>query len=350
MFNNIIFKLIQKYPHKIKWDVLLGNPCIPVEFIENCLNRHSIVDWNYISKNVNLTPKFIKKHKDKLCWSYLVKNPCFTMNLIKKYILCNDIDDEREPFILPNWESLSQNINLTSEFIIKHKDDLDWEYVVENPCFTMELIETFMTDDQLRLKIDRCGLANNPNLTEEFINKYLNDSNSPVKLSWQKISTNKNLSQNFIRSNINHLHSLWLSRNSNLTFEFLMEFIEIKNIEWQYLSFNQYLTNDMIDKLIQSNDIVIDWSWLSANSAFNQKMISKYHDRIIWNWFSMNPHATLKLIEENIDRIDWYCLSMNEFNWDQRIIDQNKKILADKLKIELSQEIEKRNKNRIHTE
>ena len=66
----------------------------------------------------------------------------------------------------------------------------------------------------------------------------------------------------------------------------LLDWVDIKNINWYRLSLN---SNDEVIKLLKANPEKINWSALSVNS---------------------NDEA-VKLLKANLDKINWYYLSTN---------------------------------------
>ena len=78
-----------------------------------------------------------------------------------------------------DWEIISENPNLTMEFIEKYPT-WDWEIISENPNLTMEFIEKYPNKPWNWRFISR-----NPNITMKIIEKYID------KINFVSLSQNK---------------------------------------------------------------------------------------------------------------------------------------------------------------
>jgi hypothetical protein len=121
----------------------------------------------------------------------------------------------------------------------------------------------------------------------------------------------------------------WLSRNENLTFEFVLKYkdkewdwlnvsinknIKIKNVisnpdlPWCFkgLSFNPNLTLDFFEKHLK-NGMIYEWNWLalSEHKIFTLDYIEKNKD-LPWNYktMTMNPNISIETIKNRKD-IPW---------------------------------------------
>ena len=87
-----------------------------------------------------------------------------------------------------NWDSISENPNITIEFINKYPDKpWDWDWVSKNPNITMEIIDN-NPDKPWKWNY----ISINPNITMEFINKYPNKSWNWSNISYNKFTKDKN--------------------------------------------------------------------------------------------------------------------------------------------------------------
>ena len=92
-------------------------------------------DWEGISQNPNITVDFIEKHPD-FYWDWYGISVNSNIN-IEKII-------EKYPNKNWNWYSLSQNPNITASFIEANiEKPWDWDSLSQNPNITMEIIEKF---------------------------------------------------------------------------------------------------------------------------------------------------------------------------------------------------------------
>lgn len=79
-------QFIADYADKIKWGILLKYRRVDDEFLEKFV--HLINDeglWDMIAKNQKITTEFVKKHKDKLNYMFLAMNLNFTYYWRKKF-------------------------------------------------------------------------------------------------------------------------------------------------------------------------------------------------------------------------------------------------------------------------
>lgn len=126
-------------------------------------------DWVYLSQNNNLTLEFVEKHLDEL-WS---------------------------------WRHLSGFLPLTIEFVERHLDKA-WNYgcigFSANPSVTLEFIEHFPSQ---YWDYGYYGLSRNLTITEEFIEshleRYYSKNRDPTTdWVWHILPLNPNLSLEFI--------------------------------------------------------------------------------------------------------------------------------------------------------
>lgn len=192
---NILEKLLIIFPHKSwNFNCLSLNPNISEKFIEN--NIKSPWNWYYLSKILYFTEDFIKKYSDKFTWQTLFRNKSLTLNLIDDYLQKNELSDK----LSDNTRYLSQNPNLftpnpkdTEKFIIKYIDKLDLNQIFQHSSFTLDHLEYFLKNGIIN-KIDYFYLSRNPNLTIDFIEK-----NITKNWDWQNLSYSSVLTVEFIK-------------------------------------------------------------------------------------------------------------------------------------------------------
>ena len=192
---NILEKLLIIFPHKSwNFNCLSLNPNISEKFIEN--NIKSPWNWYYLSKILYFTEDFIKKYSDKFTWQTLFRNKSLTLNLIDDYLQKNELSDK----LSDNTRYLSQNPNLftpnpkdTEKFIIKYIDKLDLNQIFQHSNFTLDHLEYFLKNGIIN-KIDYFYLSRNPNLTIDFIEK-----NITKNWDWQNLSYSSVLTVEFIK-------------------------------------------------------------------------------------------------------------------------------------------------------
>jgi hypothetical protein len=139
-----------------------------MENVENTLSKFSW-DFYYLSENSNLTFEFIQKHIDKnWSWFFISRHQCITFNIIQKY--------SQFPW---DWDGISKNPNITMD-IVENNLDKKWNFYL---------------------------LSWNPNLTFEFVNKYNNYYN--YMLSNQFKLEKENIYNTYITSYIIRIQRWW---------------------------------------------------------------------------------------------------------------------------------------------
>lgn len=212
--------LIERHIDKFYWKTLCC--ALPIRLLEKYIE---IVEWIFVSMNVNLTPDFIERYKDKLYWRYLSGNICLTMPLIQKYI------DRVE------YDNLSANPNLTEEFIDIAPDKFNWDRLSKFGKWSEQFIERYKD------KLDWYRLITYlPDLTDTFIQRYID------RLTKPEIFPLFVIKPCFIRyiKKFKLSHSLWaeLSRNPALTLE-LIEKYKCK-LDFREFQGNHFLYNDVV--------------------------------------------------------------------------------------------------------
>jgi len=102
------------------------------------------LDWEYISKNPNITMDIIEKYPEKpWIWYYISDKPNITMEIIEKH--------PNKPW---NWESISNNPNLTMEFIEKYIGKINFQKLSQNK-FTFENLRIKKKEAYLLLEQER---------------------------------------------------------------------------------------------------------------------------------------------------------------------------------------------------
>ena len=302
-FKYINQRIIDGYSYKPwDWEWLIENTNINVEryislnLIEKYKNK-----WGYwsLSKNSNLTEEFILKYPDK-DWDieYLIYNNKITdFNTLSKFKYINqDIIDE---YLYKPW---------------------DWEWLIENTNINVEKYIPLNLIEKYKNKWGYWSLSENPNLTEEFILKYPDkdwDIEYLIKknkiIDFNALSKFKYLNQRIIDKYRNSPWNWeWIIENTNIYTEYRIPFNLIEKYKYKYkwdywyLSYNPDLTEEFILKypyknwdirhLIKNNKIT-NFKTLSKFKYINNYIISNYSDKPWdWDW----------LIENNIINVKKY--------------------------------------------
>ena len=264
------WSLMKEHLNTINWVYFSKNPNITMKIIED--NLELPWDWHGISDNPNITIDFIKRYNpDLFHWYALSLNKAITMDMVEQ-----NLD-------LPwNWNGISNNNNLDLDFIERHIDKpFDWELI-----------------------------SLNKNLTMDFINKYPNKS-----WYWNWISSNENITLNDIENNSQKPWS-WINiaQDQILTLDFIKRhkdiFSEPSNIK--SLTFNKNITTDIIDYFADKFKKE-HYHYLSLNENIPIEYIFKNKDK---DWLIDHISRKFKITEEIIEKYplkwNWYEISKNE--------------------------------------
>jgi hypothetical protein len=156
--------------------------------VDQALYFHNtnFTNWCYVSMSPYLDSNFIKNNPS-YDWCYLSFLRYQNLEFIESYVM-KGLDFEKgiykNSFLIFDEECveyLSQNPNLTIEFIRRYPDfNWNWHFITEGPNMTMEIIMA-----NLDLAWDFKSISSNPNMTYEIISR-----NSFIKWNWRFISEN----------------------------------------------------------------------------------------------------------------------------------------------------------------
>ena len=316
-FKEMQMDIISEYPSKqwdwkwlIKYTDIMVERFIPFNLIEKYYYK-----WNYhaLSYNPNLTKEFILKYPyqfwDKNCLSKyninnfpekgIVKNKCILINDDLKKIFNNEnISHFIKSFYHVNTEQIKYSFTIEEyELIIKNTYGGKVEKYIQ-----LDLIKKY------KYKWDYQLLSKNPNLTEKFILKHpAKEWNIKYLINNNKITDFNALSKfNYLYSSIIRKYPNkpwdweWIIENTNINIEDCIPFdlIEKYKDKWDYyfLSRNSNLTEEFIMKypyknwniikLIKNNKIT-DFKVLSKFININKDIINIYSYKS-WDWNYLN--------------------------------------------------------------
>ena len=254
--NNVLWKLIYKYPRKNWfWRDISGNSCTTLDIIECFINEPNIFkfSWEGVSRNPNLTADFIKKH----------------------------------PYKKWEWRHISDNSSFTPKDV-EDNPEFPWEpaYLVLNKSFPEEEIEKVLDKYSWQRSV-----WENTDLSLEFIKNHSRGK----RLSWAQLSSNKNITPEFVenrmmRSSSTFWYRLSSSHNINLTKEFFESHSE--DHHWEI-----NLGNPIFDKEFVDNHAEEKWFW-EDEYGFREDLLH-------------NPNVTLELLKKyrKIQKINRFALS-----------------------------------------
>ena len=60
------------------------------------------------------------------------------------------------------------------------------------------------------------------------------------------------------------------------------------------------------------NNFVVDWRYISKNQKLSEEFIEKYIDKVNWDCISINQKLSEEFIEKYIDKVNWHYISQFE--------------------------------------
>lgn len=277
--SDIDIEYIKSNP-KLPWSWINLSVHTNIKFIQD----NPDLPWNtaYISYNKTLTLEYIKSYPE-VEWDYLNLSAQINIKEIEK-----DLAFATTP--LPwNFDSISDNKTLTSEFLIKYINQAwDWEELSRNESLDFDkLINT-----SLRWSWEI--LSTNSSLTKKFIEHHLDCFLYPY--CFGNIYQNGIISFEEILSDSRwpkDPDSLW--GHPELTADYILNHSNFSSWNIELLSQNRGLRVPDLQKLIDAG-MDFNYKLLSRNPNLNYNFIYKHKDK---NW-------------------DYFQLSYNEFNHKQQ--------------------------------
>ena len=275
---------------------------------------------NIKEKDNRISMNLIKKYPYK--WNYwtLSKNP----NIIEEFIL---------KYPNKNWDiKYLINNNKITDFIILSKfkkitqgiinrypnKPWDWEWLIKNTDINVEKYISFNLIEKYQYKWNYYLLSKNPNITKEFILKY------PYK-NWNKLYLIKNnkINNNNILNKIKNIIIMiqgifYLIKNIKFKFEYNNGSIKLsifQKFTEEFILKNLYFNWD-IDYLIKNNKIT-NFKALSKFKDINQETIDKYPNKQWdWEWLIENTDISVeKYIQFDLIKkypYKWNCQNLSK--------------------------------------
>ncbi|AAC97843.1 ORF MSV029 tryptophan repeat gene family protein [Melanoplus sanguinipes entomopoxvirus] len=148
-------KIIKKLSNKLNWKILTYNKIINTkneyDIYKFINNNEKKVDWEIISKYLNMTIKFATKYKKKLIWDCVSQQPYLDINFLNNFK--NDV----------NWEIVSKYHFLDYETCNVFNENLNWDIISTRKDLSYSFIY------QYRFNLDLCCILQNIELPNEFI-------------------------------------------------------------------------------------------------------------------------------------------------------------------------------------
>jgi hypothetical protein len=233
---------------------LPGNINMTYELFEKCglLSDGSKIYDNYmslISMHPNITYEMMKNNPQ-YDWDYryaFMFNPNITMDIIR---------DDLDKFSDGVLEYLCYNENFTYEMIKNEpRIKIKYKYLINNPNITFDIIKN---DKNLLNAIQ--NLCKNPNINTEIVK-----NNPQMRWNYDLIASHPNIDPHFAMTITKNMRVL--SRNPNITFEFVEKYKNVIAFDYWELSAHMKLT---YEDVINNPDFPWVLQGLSDNK-FNKK-------------------------------------------------------------------------------
>lgn len=177
------------------WEYLVNNNS--VEYSIKFINDHSDKpwDWKVLSEREDLTSEFVENHKQENWDWFLVTSHNFIPSItLLKYIL----DSEGKI----NWTNISENENITLEFINQYTSYIDWNsFVSNNKSFEEIASITFLKENFKYIPWNLYNLRVKSNITNETLEAFAS------VLDWKNISSSQQIK--FSTKLINRYENKW---------------------------------------------------------------------------------------------------------------------------------------------
>lgn len=132
-----------------------------LEFLEE---HEKDLDWCSAIKNPNITSELIKKNRDKIHNNFYDFETCSLLILEEFEDTFDEYEDyHHNPICTRDFYWISQNSNLSINFIRRHEDEFDWYEI--SKWATLEILNEF--EDRIHF----WDASSNPNLSLDLIKR-----------------------------------------------------------------------------------------------------------------------------------------------------------------------------------
>lgn len=281
---DFVLKYHQTIP--IDWSVLSTNTNISLENIEE--NLHLPWDFNRISCRNDLTLEFVRRHPDKE-WNMLA--------LSERANLWEDINKNAQNYCV---YSAVNNPKITVEFIERHmdlytKDGFGWylTQILEMDMIGLDFIERHL---ELLISVKKSSIiSQNPNVTVEFIRKHPDIDWDMYEIS----SNNPNITPEIVMANLDLDWDIdYLAGRSNFSLK------DVQNIygehQFKWARYSMYSLSFNFASVPEDKLSMLNWEYLSQSPHVKTaEVIEKYKKYIDWHMLSLSPHITMKFVNDH---------------------------------------------------
>lgn len=270
---NLTLAVVKKYPdHPWNWFMISSHVHLTLDlFIENrhlpwdngglCCNPcftpdwfsvigFTNVDWNWYSRNPNLTWATVLKHQTQPWnWDYISKHREITWDMVERHSF---------PW---TWWGLGKNPNTPWSELCRNP--YKWYDISRHPRLQWSDVVEYRPTPEQKTHWNWIELSQHSNITWDTIQQNPNYPWCP-----KSVSANPNVS---LKTVIDHPNYRWdwgqLSKHLNITWSMIQEHPELP-WQWQYVSRNPNITWDIVQ---QNPDYAWDYDGLVTNSMVRGK-------------------------------------------------------------------------------
>lgn len=320
--SNEFIKILEAFPDKPwNWKLVLQNPNISLDYIES----HPDFPWEMtttfiftscnLSYNPNLTLQYILNNLDlKWRWEYIVGSSIITLEDIESNLTI------RDGMTFEFWKCAGKNPNITLDFVLKHEhifqNKNNSRYLGSQANITLQNIK-----DYPHLFWSKYALSQNPNITLEYI---LEHPDTPVDILnhnywvWSDIMTNPNITFQDIENHPEVFNvDVYQGAIGPILFPTKLGPDTKMDFLMAHLSENQNITFDII-----TNNINYDWNhkYMCKNPSITMEQLEMYGlHKCNLDYLGSNPNLTLEFILNHPEIDFWddrrkYEISENLFN------------------------------------
>ena len=195
-----------------------------------------------------------------------------------------------------NWDNISKDpfLPFSDGFIERYKDKINWIFVSKYKCLSTNFIKKY--ENLLCMPLICTYQKLNDELIEKYFLIYLNSI-----LVCQKLSVD------MIEKLIDKYNSLidWrlISNYQVLSEEFIEKYQN--KVDWYCISHHQKLSEGFIEKYQNK----VDWGYISFYQTLSENFIEKYKDKINWNNAFQTQKLSESFIEKYKDKTNWGNIS-----------------------------------------
>lgn len=289
------FKIFKK---EVDWDYITRNLDMTVEFMKN---MHDYINWDIISKEINLDIYSMNEFKEYLNW-----------DLISHYQKLNSemLFEFRDKL---NYKLISEYQKLPSDFILVNKEKISWKDVQLSQTHLSENDLIFLQNTAFNEPFNINYVVLRP-LSENTLSKLISDNadkfiDSGVYNDILRVNKDS-LSESFLSLYFDKFSYFTLFEKQKVSETFILKhhkvFKQFSSL-WQIISHYQNLSESFIIKYRRK----LDWFYISRFQNLSETFILKYHkfidfaglkgnETINFNKFSVN---TLNFIERKYTEI-----------------------------------------------